>query len=343
MLDERTAWALPDELTRVPGLVGDVTEAALERGTASTRTEALAEAVALQGLLACPCLTVGEGIRTNVMALAVLRGPRQAWTMGSLAESLLDTARVDCAVDDGIRGIRQLESALLDCPRLLVAAGARAQLGHALAHSPSSPMLLALKRMQTRAGGCYILRGYAHAPRCVVHNPCVCVAGAAGEADVACALRAGGLPARVLARFVLLRAGEAGTHGVRVGRSTPTADLVRAVEWWRDRAPPRDRAGGPSPLPSARVAMTIQGRQALRGFEQYARTRQRGAHNAGGAALATAWSRAQENALRLAAVYACSAQPEHPTITKAAAAWACELVVHSAGSLAVCRAREVTR
>jgi hypothetical protein len=323
-------WSLPDYLTRVPGLVGDAADAAFDRGVVRTRAEALAEGLALQGMLACPCVTVGQGIRTNVMALTVHRRERQTYGTGVQAESALAHARFRCAVERQVGTLARLQSTLLRCPRLLIVDGAPSSFGRLISNwggKGMPPVLVTLKRIQSRADGAYTVLRSKGSGRAMVANPCVCFLGGATRSEVARALRAKGLPARVLARFTLLRAA-APDYDVVDGTPFEPESVTRAVRTWCDRAPPMGpRDGPPGPLPSLQLPIMPEAARMLRAFGRRSDERDVAAGPVDGE---VARGRGQENATRLAAVYACSARPDWPKVDAEAVEWAIAVEEHSA-------------
>jgi hypothetical protein len=111
--------------------------------------------------------------------------------------------------------------------------------------------------------------------------------------------------------------------------------LIEIARWWKEYnpAPPHPVTGqkpnldDEHPTPAI-VPFTQDGYDLLDHFASHADEEYKAAKDAGDRVSAILWTRAYENAMRLALVYACSRNYQSPSIDAEVAVWAAEFTGH---------------
>jgi len=139
----------------------------------------------------------------------------------------------------------------------------------------------------------------------------------------------------LFSRSLVVETGERGERQPSLDVSEIPRSLVEIARWWKEYNPaPVDPATGRKPNLNdehptpAIVPYTDEGYATMEQFADLADEEYNAAHTAGDRVRAVIWTRACENATRLALVYACSRDHLSPRIDTEVARWASTFTNH---------------
>ena len=313
----------PDHLLRVPGFIDEVMAHNLATAPRPQPVLALAAAICLQAVLAARKVRDERGNRTNLYCVGVApsgAGKDHARKVNKnvlFASGLVEhEGNEDLASDAGLVTAVEAEPAILfqidEFGRFLRTIGDPKKAPHLF------NVLTALMKLYSSADTIFRGKAYAEKKRNkVVDQPCVGVYGTTVPEHFFESLTADSLSDGFIARLLVFEADS--TPPRQRVRATPAPDdVVATARWWGDFKP-GGNLRGEHPEPAIVPATGDGGAvfDALAALVDAELVR-----DEVGRSL---WARAEEKACRLALVYACSANHEHPEIDRAAATWACEL------------------
>jgi hypothetical protein len=322
---------LPPNLLRVPGFVNDVIDYTLETAPYPEPVLAFCGALALQGLLASRKVRDPGDSRTSLYLLGLANsGAGKDYPRKVNQKILLDAGLADCLGDTFASG-EGIEDQLFVNPAVLFQTDeidglmAKINLGKEARHEGIMNVLL---KMYTSANSLYSMRVKAGKEHGVIDQPGLCVFGTAIPKHFYEALSARMLSNGFFARLLILEAGKRGQGQDTVVRDLPESILTTA-RWWSEYAPGK-QAGNLAtwhPVPKV-VEYKPSAAELARSFRAHADVEYSQAEERQDAMAMAIWARANEKALRLALVYACSANHVQPQITDDAVRWAIEFVDH---------------
>ena len=179
-----------------------------------------------------------------------------------------------------------------------------------------------LLRFFSKAGGVYRSKAYADPKRNrVIEQPHVCVYGTTVRSSFWKAMDAESLEGGFLPRLVLFESKDEEVPGGAV-ESDPPDELVEFFAFWINRKMTSGNLETVHPKP-----MVVPYTPEAQGLMDDLRTFQKAEQKRFGH-LGVLWSRARENAGKLAMIYACWKARDHPVVDAEAAQWAVDLMMH---------------
>jgi hypothetical protein len=316
----------PDHLLRVPGFIQDVIAFNLATATRPQPVLAMAAAICLQAVLAARKVRDERGNRTNVYCVGIAPSGAGKDHARKVNKNVLFEAGLnahegneDLASDAGLVTAVENEPAILfqidEFGRFLRTIGDPKKAPHLF------NVLTALMKLYSSADTIFRGKAYADKKRNkVVDQPCVSVYGTTVPENFFESLTADSLSDGFIARLLVFEADA--TPARQRSRAAPVPEAILAIaRSWGDFKPGGNlRAEHPSPVIiecTAEAGAVFDELAALVDMELR--------RDEAGRSL---WARAEEKACRLALIYACSRNPQQPSIDEEAARWACDLSVY---------------
>jgi len=314
----------PHHLLSVPGLVGDLMAFNLQSAPRRQPVLALAGALCLQSVLAGRKVCDDRGNRTNIYCVGVApSGAGKDHARKLNREILLQSNLDDLEGSEELASDAGLISAVHNSPAALFQLDEFGRFLRTVGDASKSPHLFnvvsALLKLYTSAGTVFKGKAYADPAQSKrIVQPCVTVYGTTVPEHLYAGLTSDSLSDGLMARLLVFEGEPSPARQPSTMSPVPDA-IVKAAEWWGRQQPGTSAGGHPSP----RVVQTTK--EASARFAQLAAQADRIIGQTDPPVGASVWARAEEKACRLALIYACSANREHPVIDTAAAEWACEL------------------
>jgi len=335
---------IPEELLRVPGFVSEVMDFCLSAARYPSVPLAFCGAMALQSFLASRRVREEGGLRPNLYVLALAgSGTGKAYPR-KINSYILGRIGLGAAVGNQIASGQGLEDEMLVHRKMLFQTDEIDHLLRCIASPKESyySMLLAmLLQLYTEADEIHTVRtkvrdrGRKSEPRGEIDQPGLVIFGTATPECFFEALSPRLLTNGLFSRAIVVDAEERGRKQQARDVSQLPQRLLDIATWWRDYNPgpvnpitgrrPNldDEHPTPAVVPYSETGFAALDRFAARADDEYdAATR------AGDRVRAVVWTRAGENATRLALVYACSRNHLDPCIDEEAAQWAVAFVGH---------------
>jgi hypothetical protein len=335
---------IPEGLLRVPGFVSEVMDFCLSAARYPSVPLAFCGAMALQSFLASRRVREEGGLRPNLYVLALAgSGTGKAYPR-KINSYILGRIGLGAAVGNQIASGQGLEDEMLVHRKMLFQTDEIDHLLRCIASPKESyySMLLAmLLQLYTEADEIHTVRtkvrdrGRKSEPRGEIDQPGLVIFGTATPECFFEALSPRLLTNGLFSRAIVVDAEERGRKQQARDVSQLPQRLLDIATWWRDYNPgPVNPVTGrrpnlddehptPAVVPYSEAGFTALDRFASRADDEYdAATR------AGDRVRAVVWTRAGENATRLALVYACSRNHLDPCIDEEAAQWAVAFVGH---------------
>lgn len=315
----------PEALLRVPGMIGDVIEYNLATAPRPQPVLALAGALALQAVLSGRKVRDELGNHTNLYFVSMAGSGLGKDHARKINKRVLHAAGCDhlegpedLASDSGLYSALEIRPAQLiqldEFGRFLRTIGSPRQSPHLYG------VLSAMMKLYSSADGVYHGKAYADASKNrSIDRPCLVLHGTTVYEHFYKALSGESFADGFIPRMLIFEAAERPPRNRRPLYDVPGA-IVEAAGWW-DRYVP----AGPAESARCATATVETSEEAYDRFEDLTLLAETEA-DTGGASAAAVWARAEEKACRLALLYACSADREHPRIDRDAADWACRLV-----------------
>lgn len=322
---------VPEEMLRVPGFIDEVVKFTLETAPYPEPVLAFCGALTLQAFLAGRKVRDAADNRTALYLVGLANSgagkdhPRKVNQKVLLDAGLVDGLGDTFASGEGIEDRLFMNPAVLFQTDEIDGLMTKINQGKESRHEGIMNVLL---KMYTSAASLYPMRVKAGKESGVIDQPALCIFGTAIPKHYYEALSVKMLSNGFFARLLILEAGKR-----RQGQDVRVRELPSRVRetarWWAEFRPGEKRGNLADwhPVPQI-VEYTAEGLALMQAFrrradEEYARAEVRGDE-----AGMTIWARANEKALRLALIYACSADPQDLRITDYAARWASAFIEH---------------
>lgn len=335
---------IPETQMNVPGFVGEVMGFCLHAARYPSVPLAFCGAMALQSFLASRKVREPGGLRPNLYLLALAgSGTGKAYPR-KINSYVLGRIGLGGAVGNQIASGQGLEDEMVAHQKMLFQTDEIDHLLRCLSSSKESyySMLLAmLLQLYTEADETHVARTKARdrnrkaETRGEIDQPGLVIFGTATPECFFEALSPKLLTNGLFSRAIVVDAAERGHKQPSRDVSEIPPHLIEAAEWWRDYHPgPVNPATGrranlddehptPAVVPYRGDGFAVLDRFAVQADDEYdAATR------CGDRVRAVVWTRAAENATRLALVYACSRDRFDPCIDGEAAEWSVGFVGH---------------
>lgn len=313
---------IPASLMRCPGLISDVMDLTLGTAPYPNVALAFAGALSLQSLIAGRKVRDDSDCRTNLFTLALAdSGAGKDWPRKVNFRILADAGMM-ASVGDRVASGESLSDVMFTQPALLLQTDeidemfSNMKLGAESRYASFQKIIMTLWSSAGSVVPRRVKSGIASGD--VINNPHLVLMGSAVPEHFFASLSESMITSGMVSRLLVLEAGPRGKGSdARIIAVPPS--IVDAVKYWRDLNPGGGNLESVNPDPIT-VRYTDDGKRAItqaRTFFDniYDKTK--------GPALAI-WSRACEQAKRLALNYAVSEDAVHPVISAGAVDWACE-------------------
>ncbi|MCC5823219.1 MAG: bifunctional DNA primase/polymerase [Phycisphaerales bacterium] len=318
---------LPPELFEVPGLIGDLMRHNLATAFRPQPALALGAAICLQAVLAGRKVRDDGNTRTNIYAIGVApsgSGKDHARKINSQALILGGADPLfgpeELASDSGLVAVLSKSPAVLfqldEFGRMLRAIAAARGAAHL------EGIVTTLLKLYSSAGGVWKSKGYADPDKNkVIDQPNAVLWGTTVQSHLLESLTLEQMTDGFVARLLIFE-GEALPQRNKCAAQDLPASIIEAVQWWAQFKPGGNLANEhPRPIT---VETDDGARSVFDAFADECDGRRRG----GEESVSALWARAEEKAIKLALIYACSRDRENPVIDADAAGWAVALVRH---------------
>ncbi len=315
----------PEPLLAVPGFITEVMNYNLATSFRPQPVLALAGAICLQAVLAARKVRDERGNRTNLYIVGVAASGGGKDHARKVNRNVLFRAGLEnLEANEDVASDAGLVTAVESHPGVLFQFDEFGRFLRTIGDPKRAPhlfnVLTALMKLYSSADTVYRGKAYADAKRNkTVDQPCVTVYGTTVPEHFYESLTADALQDGFVARLLVM---EGNCHALRqrVPQQPIPESIVQAARWWGGFTPGGNLQGEhPQPL---LVAYTPAAGQV---FDDFAARVEGELERGEREAARSLWTRAEEKACRLALVYACSINPEHPVIEEAAARWACDV------------------
>lgn len=317
----------PAHLLHVPGFVAEVMAYTLATAHRPLPQIALGGALALLGTLTGRKVRDAANTRTNIYVLGVApSGGGKDWPR-TVNKNILHRAGADHLLGpEEIASSAGLSSAVEEKPALLLQLD---ELGRHL-KTMSDPrnahlygIATVLMKLYSSASTIYAAGGYADTKRNkMIYQPHVCLFATTVPKSFHEGLTPDNISDGFLSRMLVFEAGFVPKAVKRMRAGDIPASIIEAAQWWAEYRPGGNLTGQ-YPDPRA-VPITPEAQAVFDWLDDEADR----LTVALGEPLGTVWTRATEQATKLALLYACSANACEPVVDEPAALWACELAYY---------------
>jgi hypothetical protein len=336
--------SIPEELLRVPGFVGDVMEFCLAAARYPSVPLAFCGAMALQSFLSSRKVREQGGLRPNLYMLALAdSGTGKAYPR-KINSYVLGKLGLGGAVGNQIASGQGLEDEMQSHRKMLFQTDEVDHLLRCLSSTKEtyySMLLGMLLQLYTEADEVHSMRtrardkGRPNQVRGEIDQPGLVIFGTATPECFFEAMSPRLLTNGLFSRSIIVDVPNRARKQMSRDVSELPDHLLEVARWWKDYNPGplhpitgrKPNLDDEHPVPAV-VPYSEDGFAVLDRFGTHADDEYDAAREAGDQVRAIIWTRASENATRLALVYACSRNHLSPCIDLAAAQWATRFVDH---------------
>ena len=325
---------LPENLLYIPGFIGEVIDFCMANAPYPSLGMAFCGALAMQSYLCGRKVREAGDLRTNIYLLALGSSsagknyPRQINAHLAIAANMTDSLCRKFASGEGI------EDQLATQPCTMYQTDEIDGILQSVNKSKDArneSIMTVLLELFSSASMMYSMRSKAGKPRIpgVIHQPHLTVFGTATPTHYYEAMSERMLTNGFFARMVIVDTGKR-SPGQEPGLVDSMPDrLVETARWWGNYQPGEHRGNliGFYPVPVI-VPYSDQAKEHITEFRQHADDEYAQAEDRKDEVAMTVWGRANENARKLALLYACSQNNTKPEISVDAVRWASAFVEH---------------
>jgi len=325
---------LPENLLYIPGFIGEVIDFCMANAPYPSLGMAFCGALAMQSYLCGRKVREAGDLRTNIYLLALGSSsagknyPRQINAHLAIAANMADSLCRKFASGEGI------EDQLATQPCTMYQTDEIDGILQAVSKAKDArneSIMTVLLELFSSASMMYSMRSKAGKPRIpgVIHQPHLTVFGTATPTHYYEAMSERMLTNGFFARMVIVDTGKR-SAGQEPGLVDSMPDrLVETARWWGNYQPGEHRGNllGFYPVPVI-VPYSDQAKTIINDFRQSADREYAQAEDRKDEVAMTVWGRANENARKLALLYACSENHTQPEISVDAVRWASAFVEH---------------
>lgn len=324
--------AFPAHLMDVPGLIGEVIEHNLATARRKQPVLALGGAVCLQSVICGRKVMASDRTRANINIVGVAPSSKGKDHARAVNQDILTRAGLELyeGAEDLTSG-SALESAMVAQQALLMQIDEFGMMLEGVfdKRAGGHQREIARKMMQlySSAGKTYTGKAYADPAKTKrIHQPHLVIMGTTTPETLFKAIGAAEADNGFIGRMVYL-SGDRAKAERRVRYQRPSDSIIDTVKWWGAMNTSNGNIVDLNPEPNI-VPISEDADDALFEFGRMAddRGEQPGQQDA-------IWGRCQEQATKLALIYACSADPYEPVIDTDAAAWGMALAEYSAAQV----------
>jgi hypothetical protein len=325
---------LPENLLYIPGFIGEVIDFCMANAPYPSLGMAFCGALAMQSYLCGRKVREAGDLRTNIYLLALGSSsagknyPRQINAHLAIAANMTDSLCRKFASGEGI------EDQLATQPCTMYQTDEIDGILQSVNKSKDArneSIMTVLLELFSSASMMYSMRSKAGKPRIpgVIHQPHLTVFGTATPTHYYEAMSERMLTNGFFARMVIVDTGKR-SSGQEPGLVDSMPDrLVETARWWGNYQPGEHRGNliGFYPVPVI-VPYSDDAKDHITEFRQHADDEYAQAEDRKDEVAMTVWGRANENARKLALLYACSENHTQPVISVDAVRWASAFVEH---------------
>lgn len=332
---------LPDDLLHVPGFIADVVAYNLAGAHKAQPVLALAGALSLLATLTGRKITDTQGTRTNLYCVGLAGTSTGKQRAREVNKEILFRAGLDRMIGPESLGSSQgLVNAVAANPSVLFQLDEIGRYLKTMNQARDAHLfniISVLMRMFTDSASFYKSDAVADVKRTLtINSPNACVYGTSTFEAFYDALTIDSLQDGFLSRVLIFEGDNDAKRRYIENKPELPSKLVEVAAWWGNFQPGGNMAhANPQPLV---IQSTASARRTLYAFGQEAEIEERKT----GKPLGDLFPRVIEKANKLALLFACSENAQSPTITDAAALWACDVVMHATRRLVFEAARRVS-
>jgi len=331
--DEANPGPVPDDLLYMPGFIGELIDFCLAGAPYPSRGMAFCGALTMLGHLTGRKVRDPSDLRTNLYVLALASSsagknyPRQVNSHLAMVANMAETIRIRFASGEGI------EDRLEAYPSTMYQTDEIDGLLQSVSKSKDArfeSIMSTLLTVFSSANMMYPMRSKAGKQSAgVIHQPHLTIFGTATPGHYYEALSERMLTNGFFARMIIVDTGKRAAGQDALPVYDMPQRLIETACWWAEFQP-GERRGNlfdycPQPIV---VPYTDDGKGAADEFRRYADQQYSQAEDRSDEVAMTVWGRANENARKLALLYACSESYEQPEIGLAAVEWATAFIEH---------------
>ena len=323
----------PEHLLHIPGFVGEVVDFCMAGAPYPSLGMAFCGALAMQAHLCGRKVREPGDLRTNVYLLALASSsagknyPRQINGHLAIAGNLVETLRRKFSSGEGI------EDRLEAHPCSFYQTDEIDGILQAVARSKDArheSIISVLLELYSSSNMMYAMRSKAGKQSAgIIHQPHLTIFGTATPGHYYEAMSERMLTNGFFARMIIVDTGKRSPGQDAVPVDEMPQRPVETAKWWASFQPGEHRGNlvGFFPKPIT-VGYTNQAKRIADEFRDAADQHYSDAEDRGDEVAMTVWGRANENARKLALLYACSENHGDPQITRPAVEWASAFVEH---------------
>lgn len=325
--------SLPDDLLRVPGFISELMDFCLASAPYPNQGLAFCGALAMQSFLCGRKVRDPGNLRTNLYLLALAGSSSgKDWPRQLNAHIMMETQTLD-AIGDKFASGEGIQDAMNLTPSMLFQNDEIDGMLTALNKAKDArfeSIMGTLLTMYTSSGSVYALRRKAGKQSGgIIDQPHLTLFGTATPKHYYESLSERMLTNGFFARMIVVDIGYRGK-----GKDAGLADqmperIISTARWWTEFCPGEHRhnLAGFHPQPLV-IDIDSRARDILDDFRIMADTEYASAESDNDECAKAIWGRANENARKLALLYACSENHKAPVISSQGADWAVRFVDH---------------
>lgn len=321
---------LPNRLLSVPGFIDEVVSYTLKTAPYPERSLAFCGALSLQALLAGRKVKDRSGNRTNLYLLGLANSGSGKDHPRKVNQRIAMACGLEGSIGDSFASGEGIEDRVYSTPSILFQTDEintlLSQINSTRDMKGESIMQILLK-MFSSSGTFYPMRVKSNSEGRTIDQPNLCLFGTAVPKHFYEAMSEKMLTNGFFSRMLVVEAGRRGRGQVSLELPIPESILTAARSW----ADFRPSGGGnladakPNPVTAPLESSAASILEAFQAFCDDEYGKHHDTDNQTGMAL---WARANEKALKLALIHACSEYGTAPEITEKAATWGCEFSEH---------------
>jgi hypothetical protein len=322
---------IPENLFRVPGFVSTVMDFTLANAPYPNIGLAFCGAMALQSFLAGRKVSTSGDLRTNIYLLALASSgtgkefPRKVNSRVLLEVGMVSSLGDKFASGEGIQDALVRNSAMLFQNDEMDGVLRQINLDRENSRESIPNILLTL---YTSANDVYPIRVKAGQKEAVhIDQPHLTLFGTATPQCFYESLSLRMLSNGFFARMIVIDVGNRGAGQTPGSARDLPATILDVARWWANYRPGNGNLRESHPQPRV-VPFDAEATQAIDRLRRMTETEYDQAQQRQDEVGRAVWSRTCENAKKLALIYACSENHEHPVIDLPAAEWATMFAIH---------------
>ncbi len=323
---------IPESFFSIPGFIHRVMEFCLQTAPYPNRALAFCGALALQSFLAGRKIKEPGGIRTNIYLLALAStGTGKDWPR-KINTNILNFINASSCLGNRFASGEGMQDVMLSNLNMLFQTDEIDTMLRCINTSRESryeSIQDTLLTFYTSSDSAFPMRTKAGMKECVsIRNPHLSIFGTATPKNYYQALSERMMTSGFFSRMLIVDVGERALCEMAGNIDAIPQDILEVAEFWQEktRASAKNNLSWENPTPPVAPYQGNAGK-ILFDFQRQSDLNHR-ATEANDEVAKAVWSRAAENARKLALLYACSENPQQPAITEQAAQWAIDFVNH---------------